>query len=67
MLNAEPHHFEAKFDKPYAEITADDVLEKATEFLKAYTGAFQPVQKLPDDLKDCLSLRYITQVRKVVQ
>ena len=65
MLNAEPHHFEVEFNKPYAEITASDVLEKATQFLKDYNDASGD-KSLPKSLNERLSLRYITQLRKPV-
>ncbi|KAI1782697.1 hypothetical protein LXA43DRAFT_1068375 [Ganoderma leucocontextum] len=39
MLNVEPHYFEAKFNKPYEQITADDIIEKAMESLMDYRAA----------------------------
>lgn len=69
MVNTEPFHFEAQFNKPYSQITANDVLKKATEFLEDYSNSpgHGGRVRLPEDLRDALSLRYITKVRTVVQ
>ncbi|PIL36521.1 hypothetical protein GSI_00210 [Ganoderma sinense ZZ0214-1] len=51
MLNVEPHHFEATFDKPYDQITANDVLEKAATFIDAYATNHCWRHRIPVSMK----------------
>nr|VWO96836.1 N/A [Ganoderma boninense] len=59
MLNTEPHHFEATFDKPYDQITANDVLDLAAMFLEDYFATIGCRHLFPGKIVSMLFLRYL--------
>ncbi|KAI1782699.1 hypothetical protein LXA43DRAFT_425094 [Ganoderma leucocontextum] len=61
MVNTEPHQFRAKFNKPYEELKASDILEKAAKFLKDYFTHHRTDEAVPEDVRSQLLLRYLTE------